>query len=77
MLRKSKSQGAGEPTKSYEGILLLCEFAVPWGGKQKAAEGAYRSARHIDAERTAAVMNVPNDVRRREGKRACSPAKEL
>ena len=54
-------------------VSLLCLG----GGKQKAAGGAYRSARHIDAERTAAVMNVPNDVRRREGKRACSPAKEL
>jgi hypothetical protein len=50
-------------------------FVVPWdtGAKNQ----AHRSARHIDAERTAAVMNAPKEDRRRTGKRACSPVKEL
>ena len=52
-----------------------------WGGgtqkELKKKTKAHRSARHIDAERMAAVKNVPNEVRRRAGKRACCPVKEL
>ena len=42
-------------------------------------EGAetHRSARQIEAERTAADMNAPKEVRRRAGKRTCSPFNEV
>ena len=67
MLGKCKSQGAGKAK-----VMILCL------GKEKSSENhAHRSARHIDAERTAAVMNVPNEDSRRAGKRTCSPVKEL
>jgi hypothetical protein len=74
MLRKRKSQGAGEPK-----AMLSLSFVVPLGqkGAKKKNQEAHRSARHIDAESTAAAVNVPEEVKRRAGKRACSPFKEL
>ena len=45
--------------------------------RKKEKSCAHRSARQIDAESTAAVMNVPKEVKRRAGKRACSPVREL
>lgn len=49
---------------------------MPWDA-EGAKSQAHRSARHIDAERMAAAMNVPKEVRVRAEKRACSPVKEL
>jgi hypothetical protein len=75
VLRKCKSQGAGGVKRH-----ALAEFCCALGTdreKEQRVSWAHRSARHIDAESTAADMNVPKEVRWRVGKRACSPVKEL
>lgn len=65
----AKVKELGEPKSCFS-----LSFVVPFGSEIREA---HRSARHIDAERTAAVMNAPKEVKRRAGKRACSPVKEL
>jgi hypothetical protein len=47
---------------------LLCE---------RAHSETHRSARQMEAERVAADINAPKEVRRRAGKSACSPFKEV
>lgn len=68
---------AAKVQKSRSWGRCFSEFCCALEGTEKKAGGAHRSARHIDAEITAAVMNVPKEVRRRAGKRACSPVREL
>jgi hypothetical protein len=58
-------------------VMRISEFCCALGTQKERENQAHRSARHIDAERMEAVMNVPKEVRRRAGKRACSPVKEL
>jgi hypothetical protein len=66
----AKVKELGEPKSCFS-----LSFVAPLGAKL--LQEAHRSARHIDAERTAAVVNAPKEVKRKAGKRACSPVKEL
>ena len=62
--------------ESERAICAGYQTLSPWrrgGTARKSAADTHRSTRQIEAESVAATMKVLEDVRRRPGKRTCSP----